>query len=91
MAESKKAMEMRHARTLGKIAKEEAAEAKEYKSGGRLTSKGEHPVQTKSKRGAEIIKMAKGGLAAGHKSADGIAQRGKTRAMAVTMKRGGKC
>ena len=45
----------------------------------RRASKGEHSVQTKSKRGAEIIKMAKGGLASGHKSADGIAVRGKTR------------
>ena len=34
MAESKKAMELRHAKTLGKIAKEEAAEAKTYKGGG---------------------------------------------------------
>jgi hypothetical protein len=46
---------------------------KAYASGGRLASKGEHPVQTKSKRGAEMIKMASGGLASGHKSADGIA------------------
>lgn len=34
MAESKKAMEQRHARTLSKIAKEEAQEAKEYRKGG---------------------------------------------------------
>mgnify|MGYP006280748909 CR=1 FL=1 len=34
MAESKKAMEVRHARTLGKIAKEEAREAKAMKKGG---------------------------------------------------------
>ena len=69
------------------------------KSGGRIASKGEHPVQTKSKRGAEMIKMASGGLTAGHKSADGIAQRGKTKGMKPSMsggkplgmKRGGKC
>ena len=36
-------------------------------------------------------RMAKGGLAAGHKSADGIATKGKTKARAVTMKKGGKC
>ena len=48
----------------------------EYKKGGRIASKGEHSVQKKSKRGAEIVKMAKGGYV---KSADGIAQRGKTR------------
>jgi hypothetical protein len=43
----------------------------------RRQSKGEHSVQTKSKRGAEIIKMAKGGTASAR--ADGIAQRGKTK------------
>ena len=64
---------------------------KAYASGGRIASKGEHPVQKQSKRGAEIIKMASGGLAAGHKSADGIAQRGKTKARAVVMKSGGMC
>jgi len=40
--------------------------------------------------GAAPIKMAKGGLAAGHKAADGIAVRGKTRAMAPSMCVGGK-
>jgi hypothetical protein len=35
-------------------------------------------------------KMAGGGLAAGHKSADGVAKKGKTEARTVTMKRGGK-
>jgi hypothetical protein len=38
------------------------------------------------------IKMAAGGLAAGHKAADGIAKKGKTRGMQVVMKAGGgKC
>ena len=32
-----------------------------------------------------------GGLTAGHKSADGIAKKGKTKGMQVAMKRGGKC
>ena len=41
--------------------------------------------------GCTTKKMASGGLAAGHKSADGIATKGKTRAKQVTMKRGGKC
>jgi hypothetical protein len=36
------------------------------------------------------VKMAAGGLAAGHKQADGIAQRGKTRGMEVKMAKGGK-
>jgi hypothetical protein len=41
--------------------------------------------------GGSVKKMAGGGLAAGHKSADGIAQRGKTKGKEVAMKRGGKC
>ena len=36
-------------------------------------------------------KMASGGLAAGHKAADGIAKKGKTKGMQVRMARGGKC
>ena len=36
-------------------------------------------------------KMASGGLAAGHKAADGIATKGKTKARQVTMRKGGKC
>ncbi|NBS70643.1 hypothetical protein EBT31_17270 [bacterium] len=43
------------------------------------------------KRGGYAKKMASGGLAAGHKSADGIAKKGKTKAMQVTMRKGGKC
>jgi hypothetical protein len=50
------------------------------KSGGRIASKGEHDIQKQSKRGAMEVKMAKGGLASGHKSADGCAVKGKTRA-----------
>jgi hypothetical protein len=57
----------------------------------RMASKGEHPVQKHSKRGAEMVKMAGGGLAAGHKSADGIAVKGKTKGKQVMMKKGGKC
>ena len=41
------------------------------------------------KRGGATKKMAGGGLAAGHKSADGIAQRGKTKGKDIAMKRGG--
>ena len=33
--------------------------------------------------------MKKGGLAAGHKSADGIAKKGKTKGMEIAMKKGG--
>jgi hypothetical protein len=45
----------------------------------------------KMNQGGSVKKMASGGLAAGHKSADGIAQRGKTKGKEVAMKRGGKC
>jgi hypothetical protein len=40
---------------------------------------------------AEAKGMKKGGLTAGHKSADGIAKKGKTKGMQVAMKRGGMC
>ena len=49
------------------------------------------------KKGGKVKKMAGGGLAAGHKSADGIASKGKTKAKKITMaggkgmKYGGKC
>jgi len=59
------------------------------KSGGRIASKGEHPIQKQSKRGAIEVKMAKGGLASGHKSADGCAVKGKTRGTEVKMCGGG--
>lgn len=61
-----------------------------YAAGGRMAAKGEHPVQKQSKRGAMMVKMAAGGLAAGHKSADGIAKKGKTKAKHVAMRMGGK-
>lgn len=62
-----------------------------YAAGGRMASKGEHPVQKHSKRGAEMVKMAAGGLAGGHKSADGCAIKGKTKGKKVAMKKGGYC
>jgi hypothetical protein len=40
--------------------------------------------------GGKAKKMAAGGLAAGHKSADGIATKGKTKGKEVVMARGGK-
>ena len=58
------------------------------KGGGmaRMGSKGEHPVQKKSKRGAEMVKMATGGFV---RSADGCATKGKTKAKQVSMCGGG--
>lgn len=52
----------------------------------RMASKGEHPVQKKSKRGAEIVKMANGGYV---KAADGVAKKGKTKGTMVKMAGGG--
>ena len=43
------------------------------------------------KKGGKVKAYASGGLAAGHKQADGIAQKGKTRGMQVKMAMGGKC
>jgi hypothetical protein len=46
------------------------SDASNMKKGGRVAAKGEHSVQKQSKRGAEMVKMARGG---------GIEIRGKTR------------
>ena len=43
------------------------------------------------KKGGSVKKYAAGGLASGHKSADGIATKGKTKAKQITMKKGGMC
>ena len=42
------------------------------------------------KHGGMAKKMASGGLTAGHKAADGVASKGKTKGMMVKMKSGGK-
>lgn len=41
------------------------------------------------KKGGKVKKMASGGLSAGHKSADGIATKGKTKGKQIAMKAGG--
>lgn len=43
------------------------------------------------KKGGGVKKMASGGLSAGHKAADGVAQKGKTKARQITMRKGGAC
>jgi len=43
------------------------------------------------KKGGKIKKMAGGGLSSGHKSADGIASKGKTKGKQVKMAGGGYC
>ena len=42
------------------------------------------------KHGGMAKKMASGGLAGGHKAADGIASKGKTKGKMITMKSGGR-
>ena len=75
--------------------KHEMAEAKGMKKGGKAYAKGgmaecktvaKKEVKAHEKR---MHGMAKGGLAAGHKSADGVASKGKTRGMEVKMAKGG--
>jgi len=61
MAESMKAKELRHAKTLRKLAKEEAAEAKEYKKGGAVFRRVADGVAKKGKTKATQIVMKKGG------------------------------
>ena len=74
--------------------KHEMAEAKGMKKGGKAYAAGgsckmeaKKEVKAHEKR---MHGMAKGGLAAGHKSADGIAKKGKTKGMEVKMASGGK-
>ena len=43
------------------------------------------------KKGGKVKKYAAGGLAAGHKAADGVATKGKTKAKQITMRKGGMC
>ena len=43
------------------------------------------------KKGGKVKKYAAGGLAAGHKQADGVATKGKTKAKQITMRKGGMC
>ena len=59
---------------------------KAMKAGGIASSVKAHAAAPASKAHA---KMRAGGLAAGHKSADGIASRGKTKAMMPKMSGGG--
>jgi hypothetical protein len=42
------------------------------------------------KKGGKVKKYAAGGLTAGHKAADGVAHKGKTKAKMVKMAKGGK-
>ena len=59
----------------------------DYK-GSKLAEKRE-AEKSRYSYGGKVKKMASGGLAAGHKSADGVATKGKTKAMQVKMAKGG--
>jgi hypothetical protein len=68
--------------------KHEMGEMKGMKKGGISSSLKAHAAAPASKAHAG---MKKGGLAAGHKAADGIASKGKTKGAMVKMNYGGKC
>ena len=91
MAESKKMMakEVAFMKKKGapkSMVRHEEAEMKGMKKGGMSLAKHASMPASKAHKG-----LKHGGLAAGHKAADGIAKKGKTRGMQVAMKRGGKC
>jgi len=64
------------------------------KKGMKEGSKADMALDKKQMMGMKkggMKKMAAGGLSSGHKSADGIASKGKTKGKDIVMKRGGKC
>jgi len=63
---------------------------KAFKQHDSQEHKGGKGTKLALKKGGMMKKMAGGGLAAGHKSADGVATKGKTRAMMPKMSSGGK-
>ena len=75
-----------------------ADKGKTFKQGGSMATKKMNPFakfeasakdKAMDKKAMGMKKMAGGGLASGHKSADGIASKGKTKGKNITMKRGG--
>jgi hypothetical protein len=52
---------------------------------------GMHDKQQHGGKKTNLSKLAKGGLAAGHKAADGVASKGKTKGKMIKMTRGGSC
>ena len=74
------------------MVKHEMAEAGMKKGGMPMVMKDgkKIPAFAAKKGGMPMKKMASGGLAAGHKAADGVAMKGKTKAKQVMMKSGGR-
>jgi hypothetical protein len=64
------------------------------KKGMKEGSKADMALDKKQMMGMKkggMTKMAGGGLAGGHKNADGIASKGKTKGKNIVMKKGGMC
>jgi hypothetical protein len=83
---SKKAKggEMKESKAMMKKVKEEVAFMK--KKGAPKSMIKHEMAEAGMKHGGKVKKMAGGGLAAGHKSADGVATKGKTKAKQIVMK-----
>jgi len=73
---------------MAMMAKKKAGAKKMAEGGMPMTMKDGQKVPAFAADGKG--KMAKGGLAAGHKAADGVATKGKTKGAMVKMKSGGK-
>ena len=52
---------------------------------------GMHDKQQHGGKKTNLTTLKKGGLAAGHKAADGVASKGKTKGKMIAMKKGGSC
>jgi hypothetical protein len=52
---------------------------------------GMHDKQQHGGKKTNLSKLASGGLSAGHKAANGVASKGKTKGKMIAMKRGGSC
>ena len=86
-----------HNPTFAKKAGVPQSVGKEFtKSGGGMAKANPFMEMIAKKKAAAagkkpMKKMAAGGLAAGHKAADGVATKGKTKAKQIKMKSGGYC
>jgi hypothetical protein len=68
-----------------KVVKKAVGMHDKQQHGGKKTN-----LATLNKGGMAVKKMAGGGLSSGHKAADGIASKGKTKGTMIAMKSGGK-
>lgn len=72
-------------------AAEKKFEGEKYAKGGAVANKLKNGLWDTQKGWSVKGSASKSGLDAGNKSADGVAQRGKTKGTNVAMKRGGMC